>query len=95
MDFGCFPTRGSTHGSSKNRVLNHRYPEATVVETYRLFEWTHFLHISGSMPEGALTIPVSSEKEAEPQEPDLAMHALAHTQTIQLQENHLKKLKEY
>ena len=33
------------------RVLNRRYPEPTVVETYRLSEWAHFMQISGQLPE--------------------------------------------
>ena len=32
------------------RVLNRRYPEATVLATYRVFELTHFLELSGQLP---------------------------------------------
>lgn len=32
------------------RVLNRRFPEATVLETYRVFELMHFLQISGQLP---------------------------------------------
>ena len=35
------------------RVKSRRYPEATVVETYRLSEWAHFLEISRQLPDGA------------------------------------------
>ena len=35
------------------RVTNRRYPEATVVETYRLSEWAHFMEISEQLPNGA------------------------------------------
>ena len=35
------------------RVLNRRYPESTVMETYRLYEWTYFLEIAGEIPHGA------------------------------------------
>ena len=37
------------------RVLNRRYPESTVVETYRLTEWAHFLELSEELPAGTLT----------------------------------------
>lgn len=36
------------------RVHNRRYPELTVVETYRLYEWAHSLQISGDLPDNAL-----------------------------------------
>ena len=32
------------------RIQNRRYPEATVIETYRLFEWSIHLQISGKLP---------------------------------------------
>ena len=32
------------------RVLNRRFPEATVLATYRVFELTHFLELSGQLP---------------------------------------------
>lgn len=35
------------------RVLNKRYPESTVVETYRLSEWANFMEVSGQLAEGA------------------------------------------
>lgn len=35
------------------RVLNRRYPESTVVETYRLSEWANFLEVSNHLAEGA------------------------------------------
>ena len=37
------------------RALNRRYPESTVIETYRLHEWTHFLQITHQLPQGCLT----------------------------------------
>lgn len=40
------------------RVLNRRYPESTVVETYRLSEWAHFMQVSGQLPDGAITVAV-------------------------------------
>ena len=39
------------------RVHNRRYPEATVVETYRLFEWAHYLQMSGHLPDNAIIHP--------------------------------------
>ena len=37
------------------RVLNRRYPESTVVETYRLTEWAHFLELSEELTAETLT----------------------------------------
>lgn len=34
------------------RALNKRYPEASAVETYRLFEWVHFMRETKRMPDG-------------------------------------------
>ena len=42
------------------RVTNRRYPEATVVETYRLSEWAHFMELSGQFPDGATTTNAGS-----------------------------------
>ena len=36
------------------RVLNRRYPESTVVETYRLYELSFFLQISDQLPSSAV-----------------------------------------
>jgi len=36
------------------RVLNKRYPESTVLETYRLHEFSSFLQTSGQLPENAI-----------------------------------------
>ena len=36
------------------RVTSRRYPEATVVETYRLSEWAYFMELSGQLPDGML-----------------------------------------
>ena len=35
------------------RVQNRRYPEATVIETYRLFEVTHFISMTKQLPQGS------------------------------------------
>ena len=39
------------------RVHNRRYPESTVVQTYRLYEWAHFLQSSGHLPDNSLLCP--------------------------------------
>jgi hypothetical protein len=44
----------------KNRVLNRRFPEATVMESYRLYEMGFYLQLSGQLPFGA-TVDVLSE----------------------------------
>lgn len=41
------------------RVLNRRFPESTVIETYRLTEWAHFMELSGELPEGILQLSCS------------------------------------
>ena len=33
-----------------HRVHNRRYPESTVIETYRLFEFTAFLSVANLLP---------------------------------------------
>ena len=38
------------------RVLNKRYPESTVIETYRLCEWANFMEVSGQLTEGATSM---------------------------------------
>lgn len=38
-------------------VHNKQYPEATVVETYRLFEWAHYSQIFGHLPDNAILHP--------------------------------------
>lgn len=45
------------------RVQNRRFPEATVVETYRLFEWAHLLQWSDELPTGAVTSPDDCQVE--------------------------------
>lgn len=44
------------------RVLNRRYPESTVVETYRLSEWANFLQVSGQLSEGAITMHLPEQE---------------------------------
>lgn len=43
----------------KNRVLNRRYPEATVLETYRLYELSFHLQLTNQLPIGA-TVDISA-----------------------------------
>ena len=42
------------------RVQNRRYPEATVIETYRLYEWAHYLQQTGYLPDNAVFCPDST-----------------------------------
>ena len=45
------------------RVLNRRYPESTVVETYRLSEWANFMEVTGQLAEGATSMFVSNSED--------------------------------
>lgn len=52
------------------RVLNRRYPEATVMATYRIYEFTFFLELSGHLPIGSTTdVHGSGEDESLPHQP--------------------------
>ena len=42
------------------QVLGRRYPESTVVETYRLSEWAHFMEASCQLPEGSTLTTVAT-----------------------------------
>ena len=53
----------------KNRVLNRRFPEATVMESYRLYEIGFHLELSGQLPFGA-TVDVSSHPTTDTQDKD-------------------------
>ncbi len=46
------------------RVMNRRFPEATVIETYRLSELANFMDMSGQLPTGSLTIPSDTDEES-------------------------------
>ena len=51
-----------------NRVMSKRYPESTVVETYRVYEWAAFLQMSGQLPAGSVSSISSTQlEEFEPQ----------------------------
>ena len=39
------------------RIKNRRYPEATVIETYRLYEWAQYLHMAEQLPQKSLLCP--------------------------------------
>ena len=53
------------------QVLNRRFPESTVIETYRLSEWAHFMETSDQLPEGAtLTRLTAALDFQEPQNRD-------------------------
>ena len=39
------------------RTLNRRYPEATITETYRLYELAHYICLSTKLPLEAFTLP--------------------------------------
>ena len=42
-------------------VQNRRFPEATVIETYRLYKWAHFLQQNGYLPDNAMLRPDSTD----------------------------------
>ena len=47
------------------RVQNRRYPESTVIETYRIFEWACYLQRAGELPCNAITLPEAIDSEHE------------------------------
>ena len=68
------------------RVLSKRYPESTVIETYRLFELSSFFQLSKQLPTGAITeVGLDYEGEADEIE-NLCVH---------LKEEHLNMLNLY
>ena len=42
------------------RVQNRRFPEATVIETYQLYEWAHYLQQTGYLPDNVVLRPDST-----------------------------------
>lgn len=52
--FWMFPMERFNSWISR-RILNRRFPEASVMETYRLFEFAFFLQLSGQLPSGSTT----------------------------------------
>ena len=83
----------------KNRVQNRRFPEATVMETYRLYELGFFLQITEQLPLGA-TIDIgeqTTDSEVDVDEDQTDTHASlpgkgfpSHLDTVHLEE--LKRL---
>lgn len=53
------------------RVLSRRYPEATVVETYRLTEWASYMQLSHQLPEGATSTLAESGEDCHQQQKEL------------------------
>ena len=45
------------------RVLNRRFPESTVVETYRLSEWANCMQLSEQLPYGATDQPTQAVQD--------------------------------
>lgn len=47
--------------------MNRRYPESTVIETYRLSWWTNFLEVTEQLPDRSTTsqvcVPLSNQEE--------------------------------
>ena len=42
------------------RILNRRFPESAVVETYRLSEWAHFMELTEQLPDDTNITPAGS-----------------------------------
>ena len=51
-------------GWISSRVLCRHYPESTSIETYRIYEWAHFLKITQQLPQDAIATPFNSEVNA-------------------------------
>ena len=80
------------------RVLNRRFPESTVIETYRLHEFAYFLRILEQLPAGALTeLPVSdaAEQQKEACPPLSTMMTLDDSQLANLDKYYNSSNKEY
>ena len=76
------------------RVLNRRYPEATAVETYRLYEWAHSLEIAGQLPNKALLDPTSPE-ELENTSDSMSAIVLTASQVDKLKQYYQKTLSSF
>jgi hypothetical protein len=68
------------------RVLNRRYPESTVVQTYLLSEWANFMEAAGELAEGAT--------DALDQENEIPLHA-EETLDYDLTDDQYDQLKAY
>ena len=62
----------------KNRVLNRRFPEATVIESYRLYEMGFHLQLSGQLPFGA-TVDVLSDPVSDTEDENYSQTACVQT----------------
>lgn len=56
----------------KCRVLNRRYPESTVIETYRLYELSFYLQLSGQLPPNSVADLADSVDDSEQIEDQLS-----------------------
>ena len=54
------------------RVLNRRYPEATVTETYRITAWAQYLELSGQLSKGAIIYNTTDEDNGEDEDSTLS-----------------------
>lgn len=68
------------------RVLNRRYPESTVLETYRLTEWTNFMNLSGQLKEATVTLQAADLEDC---------HVIQETGHIRLAEEHMEFVRQY
>ena len=74
--FWMFPMERFNSWISR-RILNRRFPEANVMETYRLFEFASFLQLTGQLPNGSTTdINPISESEDETEASDITSMAV-------------------
>ena len=62
----------------KHRVLNRRFPEATVLESYRLYEMGFHLQLSGQLLFGA-TVDVLSDPVSDTEDEDYSQTACVQT----------------
>ena len=70
------------------RVQSRRFPESTVVETYRLHEWAHYLSLAGQLPDNALVHPTEDTDRHE----DADRHVqVRHTVLSSDELNHLEQ----
>ena len=78
------------------RVLNRRYPESTVVETYLLTEWAHFMELSGQLVEGVVTNLIHTESDDGCHDvPEKKMISLSEEQKDNLNMYYLANIPEY
>ena len=71
-------------------MLNKRYPESTVIETYRLFEATSFLQISKQLPTSA-----TPDVELDCEQDEVNEKKVEEIITVSLTKEQLKNLDRY